>query len=572
MKPKRKVYEIKKYRDYREYLNSAFEMYPDNIAFKVKEKEGKEVRYKDITYSEFKDDINKLGTALINLGFKDKRIAVIGKNSYEWALTYITVLNGVGVTVPLDKGLTEEEIISLLERGKSDCVIFESPYADIMKKIRGSGNNSLREFICMDANLGDGFKTLEEVLEMGRQLLDSGDKKYLEAEINPEIMASIVFTSGTTSSSKAAMLSNKNFVSNIHDIFSIIVIYDTDVYMAFLPFHHTLGSIGLLAMLTQGAEIVFCDGLRYIQQNLKEYQVSAFLCVPLLIESMYKKIMEEIDKQGKTKLIKIMVKICNALLKVGIDIRRKVFKQIIDSLGGKLRFMMSGAAPLDKNVEKGYNDFGILTIQGYGLTETAPVLSGENETAIRYGSCGFPLPSVDIKIDNPNSDGVGEIVARGPNVMIGYYENKEATDEVLKDGWFYTGDLGYFDKDGFLFVTSRKKNVIVLKNGKNIYPEELETLVNSLPYVEESMVYGKPKGDDLLLSVKVVYNEDYIKEKYPGISEEGLKEMIWTDIKGINKQMPTYKHIKNLVVTNEPMIKTTTQKVKRFEEIKKDNV
>jgi len=424
----------------------------------------------------------------------------------------------------------------------------------------------------MDANLGDGFKTLEEVLEMGRQLLDSGDKKYLEAEINPEIMASIVFTSGTTSSSKAAMLSNKNFVSNIHDIFSIIVIYDTDVYMAFLPFHHTLGSIGLLAMLTQGAEIVFCDGLRYIQQNLKEYQVSAFLCVPLLIESMYKKIMEEIDKQGKTKLIKIMVKICNALLKVGIDIRRKVFKQIIDSLGGKLRFMMSGAAPLDKNVEKGYNDFGILTIQGYGLTETAPVLSGENETAIRYGSCGFPLPSVDIKIDNPNSDGVGEIVARGPNVMIGYYENKEATDEVLKDGWFYTGDLGYFDKDGFLFVTSRKKNVIVLKNGKNIYPEELETLVNSLPYVEESMVYGKPKGDDLLLSVKVVYNEDYIKEKYPGISEEGLKEMIWTDIKGINKQMPTYKHIKNLVVTNEPMIKTTTQKVKRFEEIKKDNV
>ena len=321
-------------------------------------------------------------------------------------MAYVTVLNGVGVVVPLDRGLSEEEVISLLERSKADCIIFESPYADIMKKVKKSENSNLKEYICMDADLGEGFETLEEVLKRGAELLEAGNREYVDAEIDPEAMVTIVFTSGTTSASKAAMLSHRNFVSNIHDVFSIIAIYDTDVYMAFLPFHHTLGSTGLLAMLTTGAEIVFCDGLRYIQQNLKEYQVSAFLCVPLLIESMYKKIMEEIAKQGKTKLIQTMMKSCNALTKIGVDIRRKVFKQIIDNLGGKLRFMMSGAAPLDKVVAAGYNSFGILTVQGYGLTETAPVLSGENITAIRPGSCGLPLPSVDIKIDNPNSDGV----------------------------------------------------------------------------------------------------------------------------------------------------------------------
>ena len=276
-------------------------------------------------------------------------------------------------------------------------------------------------------------------------------------------------------------------------------------------------------------------------------------------------------KQGKTKTIKFGIKLTRFLLKFGIDIRRKVFKQIIDNLGGSLRFIISGASGIDRKVAEAFNDFGFLTVQGYGLTETAPVLFAENENNIKYGSVGLPLINVEAKIENKNEDGIGEIVAKGPNVMLGYYENEEETNKVIKDGWFYTGDLGYFDNDGFLFITGRKKNVIVLKNGKNIYPEEIEQLISNLSYVSENMVYGKEKDNDLLLSAKIVYNKEYMDEKYPGKTEEELKEIIWKDIKEINKKMPQYKHVKNIVVTDKPMIKTTTAKIKRFEEMKNEN-
>ena len=269
------------------------------------------------------------------------------------------------------------------------------------------------------------------------------------------------------------------------------------------------------------------------------------------------------------KTVQKGIKICNFLLKFGIDIRRKVFKEILDNLGGKLRFVISGASAIDKNVAKGFSDFGILTVQGYGLTETSPVLVAENEKAIRYGSIGFPIPNVEIKIDNPNEEGIGELIAKGPNVMLGYYEDEKATADVMKDGWFYTGDLAKIDKDGFIFITGRKKNVLVLKNGKNVYPEELELLLNNLPYVAESMVFGLEKDDDLVVSAKIVYDENYVKEKYRNIGEEELKNIIWNDIKNINKGLPTYKYIKNLIITSEPMVKTTTAKVKRHEEIKR---
>ncbi len=282
---------------------------------------------------------------------------------------------------------------------------------------------------------------------------------------------------------------------------------------------------------------------------------------------MYKKIWKEIEKQGKAKLIKTVIPITNFLLKLGIDLRRKVFKDIINQLGGHIRFVVSGASAIDKKVAKGFNDFGILTVQGYGLTETSPVLTAENENCIRYGSIGYPLANVEVKIDKPNEEGIGEIIAKGPNIMMGYYENEEATKEVLKNGWFYTGDLGYQDKDGYIFIAGRKKNVIVLKNGKNIYPEELEILVNNLPYVEESMVFGMPKKDDLVVSAKIVYSKEYLEEY--NLSSQEMKEKVWKDIKKINQNLPNYQHIKNIIVTDEPMIKTTTAKVKRFEEMKK---
>ena len=571
MKVVKKLYNPPKYDTIKEYKNEGIKKYPNNVAFRIKEKRAKEVVYKDITYTEFENDLESLAQGFIEIGLKGKRIAIIGKNCYEWALTYTTTLNGVGITVPLDKGLPEQEIESLLQRSFADAIVFESSYLEIMNRIQERNNTKVKEYICMQKI--DGFKSLNEVISIGKKAIKDGKNEYKNLEINPEEMAAIIFTSGTTSLSKAVMLSNKNIASNIYGIKCSEKIYNTDVNLAFLPFHHTFGSTALLLFLSEGVTNVFCDGLRHIAQNLKEYKVSIFVCVPLLLEAMYKKIMTEVDKQNKTNLIKIMRKVCNFLLKFGIDIRRKVFKQILDNLGGNIRFVISGASAIDKNVAKGFYDFGILAVQGYGLTETSPVLAAENEKCVKFGSVGLPLTDVEIKIDNPNEEGIGEIIAKGPNVMLGYYENKEATDEVLKEingeQWFYTGDLGYLDKDGFLFITGRKKNVIVLKNGKNIYPEEIELLVNNLPYVSESMVFGLPKDDDLLLSLKLVYNKEYVKEKYGDISKEELKQKIWADIKNINKTLTNYKHIKNLIITDEEMIKTTTAKIKRQEEIKK---
>lgn len=565
MDSKNKIYDVKEFKNIREIINNSIEKYPENKAFIIKNKDKNKEKYTNVTYREFGEQINALGSALINKGLKNKHIAVISPNRYEWALTYYAVLNGTGILVPLDKGLPDSEIESLLQRSHSNAIVFDKKYEEIMKQIKESKTTNVTEFICMDEN--DTFTSINELLTEGKELLNQGYREFLDTKINEKEMSIILFTSGTTSASKAVMLSHKNIAANIYALNSAEKIYDTDVNLAFLPFHHTFGSTGLLFFLSNGATNVFCDGIRHIQSNLKEYKVTTFVCVPLLLEAMYKKIMKEIEKQGKEKLIKRIIPLTNFLLKFKIDIRRKVFKDVINSLGGNIRFIVSGASGIDKKVAKGFNDFGILTVQGYGLTETSPVLSAENENCIRYGSIGYPMANVEIKIDNPNEEGIGEIIARGPNVMLGYYENKEATNEVIVDGWFHTGDLAYRDKDGYIFVAGRKKNVIVLKNGKNIYPEELEILINDLPYVEESMVFGMPKEDDLVVSAKIVYNKEF-KEKN-NYTQEELKEKVWQDIKEINKELPTYQHIKNIIVTDEPMIKTTTAKVKRYEEIKK---
>lgn len=570
MKSKNMLYEAKEFKNIREVIQNAIKKYSCNNAFIIKNKEGSNQKYTNITYKQFGFDIDCLGSSLIKRKLKGKRIAIISPNRYEWIVSYLATVNGTGVVVPLDKGLPDKEIESLLQRSHAEAIIFDKKYKDVMKQIQENRTTNVTHFICMDKD--NDFTSFNELIEEGKKLLENNDEEFTKAEIKEKEMSIILFTSGTTSASKAVMLSHKNIASNLYALTMAEKIYDTDVNLAFLPFHHTFGSTGLLFFLSHGATNVFCDGIRHIQTNLKEYKVSTFVCVPLLLETMYKKIMKEIEKQGKTKLIKIAIPISNFLLKFGIDIRRTLFKDIINQLGGNIRFIVSGASAIDKKVAKGFNDFGILTVQGYGLTETSPVLVAENEKCIRYGSIGYPMANVEIKIDQPNEQGIGEIIAKGPNVMLGYYENEEATKEVIKieengERWFCTGDLGYQDKDGYIFIAGRKKNVIVLKNGKNVYPEELELFINNLPYVEESMVFGMPKEDDLVVSVKIVYNKEYKEENH--LSEENLKDKIWQDIKEINKGLPNYQHIKNMIVTDEPMIKTTTAKVKRFEEIEK---
>jgi len=415
----------------------------------------------------------------------------------------------------------------------------------------------------------------KEFIEEGKSAIESGDHSFSEVQIDANTMSLVLFTSGTTSQSKAVMLSHRNLASNIYALTCCEEVFETDINMAFLPFHHTFSSTGITFMITKGITNVFCDGLKYIAQNLKEYKVSVFICVPLILEAIYKKIFQQAKKQGKEKLLLHMLKLSNFLMKLGIDLRRKFFKSVIESLGGSLRFVISGAAAISPEVAKGFNDMGILTIQGYGLTETAPVLTAENVQYIRTGSVGVPMCNVTIDIFEPGENGIGEVIAQGPNVMLGYYENEEETAKVLKDGWFYTGDLGYIDEDGFLFLCGRKKNVIVLKNGKNVYPEELEILLNNIPYLEESMVFGWIKGDDYAISAKLVYKEETVLEMHPEIKTESgldlkqLQELVQKEIDQINERVPAYKHIKRIVLSDEPTTKTTTAKIKRFEEVKK---
>ena len=418
----------------------------------------------------------------------------------------------------------------------------------------------------------EGYDNIPDLVEKGKELLENGNKEFITTKIDSYGMSILLFTSGTTSKSKAVMLSQNNIASNIYAMQKVEGIYETDTNLAFLPFHHIFGSTALIMMLACGVRTAFPDGLRYVAQNLKEYEVSVFVGVPLLVEAIYNKIQKEIEKQGKTKLIKVATKITNMLNVIHIDIRRKVFKQIINQLGGKMRFVISGGAPLDPKVQKGFNELGIRLIQGYGLTETSPVICAENDFKTRNGSIGVPLENVKVEIVNKDKNGIGELRAKGPNIMLGYYENEEETKKVLKNGWFYTGDLGYMDKDGFIYITGREKNMIVLKNGKKIFPEELETLVNRIDLVAESMVFGMPDPqdkNDLKLSVKIVYDTETAKEKYGNIAQEEIKNIIWKKIKEeINTTVPRYKHITNIIITDKELIKTTTKKVKRNEEMK----
>ena len=564
-KEKNKFREVPRFNNIKEVIYHSVKQYPNHIAFVTKIKHtDKNIEYKNHTYQDLLDDINSFGTGLYQLNLKGKRVAICGRNRYEWAVAHLSNLFGSIVSVPIDKELQLKELEDSLIRSKADALVFDEKYEENILKIKQNGKTNIQEFICMGNR--EGFTTFEEVLNTGKKLIEQGKQEFIENQVDSKTMSILLFTSGTTSKSKAVMLNQEAIATNIADMLMAEALYPTDTNIAFLPYHHIFGSTGMLVMLAAGIRTVFPDGLRYIKQNLIEYQVSVFIGVPLLVNKMYENIEKEIEKQGKTKLIQLATKISNFLLKFHIDARRFIFKQVIDQLGGKMRFIVSGGAPLDKRVSIKFNEMGIHLIQGYGLTETCPVIAAENDKYIRYGSVGYPLNHVTVDIVNKDKDGIGEVRVKGPNIMLGYYENEEATKQVLKDGWFYTGDLGYLDKDGFLFLTGREKDVIVLKNGKKVFPEELEMLIDNLPEVEESLIYGMAqKGDknDPMVSVKIVYKEEALKDK----TKEELYQILWNKVKEINKTLPPYKYIKHMILTKEPLIKTTTNKVKRKEEL-----
>lgn len=567
MNMKNKEMPAKEFQTLKELIKYTEETYTNNIAFvtKLKTKGSKDVTFKNTTYKDLYMEMCNAGTYLMNLPFSKSQVALIGENSYHWCLAYFTVSTSDNVIVPLDKLLQQDEIKSCIMRSKSKAIFCDKKHYEMVKEIVDEGETQIEYIIGLDF-VPEGSVSIDDMIIEGKKKIDEGDRKYLDYKINPDDMHFLLFTSGTTQKSKAVMLSHKNICSVIYAMSLEEPFYEDDVNMIILPLHHVYGLVGTLMMVSLGVKNTFCDGLRYIVPNMKEYKVTVFMSVPLLLENMYKKIQKAIEKQGLEKKINFAKKISKIGDALGLPLRRKMFKGIINNLGGHLRFIINGAAAIDPEVIKGFNDFGILTVQGYGLTEMAPTISSESHRNLRPGSVGKFMPNVTGKIINPDEEGIGELIVKGDNVMLGYYENQEATENVIKNGWLHTGDYAYIDKDGFLFLSGRKKNVIVMKNGKNVFPEELENLINNLPYVSESMIFTRNKETDVVLWAKVVYDENYLKEN--NISKDELELLFKDNLNKINDTLPAYKMIKKFYLSNNPTIKTSTRKIKRNHEMK----
>ena len=560
-----------KFTDLKDMLNQTGEVYGDRPAYIFKtEEKGK---FRIITHKEFRENINALGTTLIQMGLKDKRIAVISENRYEWELSYLAVAAGVGVIVPLDKALPDNELESLILRSQVEAIIYSSKYDAIMNTLREKKNTNLKYFISMDLEENtQGIYAEKALVEKGKKLLADGNKTYIDAKIDAEKMGIMLFTSGTTAMSKAVMLSHKNLVTNVMDIIQRFDLTDEDRFLSFLPLHHVFEcTVGFLYPISIGGSIAFCEGVKHMAENIKEFEITAMISVPAVFDIIYRKVMKTIEKKGKLANLEKGKKVSQFLLKMKIDLRKQLFKEVHESLGPKLKLVVTGGAALDPETEKGFNDLGFDVEQGYGLTETAPVIAAETPKCRRLGSIGKKFPSVEVKIDDPDEEGVGELMAKGPSIMLGYYENEEATKSALEsDGWFHTGDLARIDKDGFIYISGRKKSVIVLNNGKNVFPEEIETLLNKVEGIKETFVFEKKEDDgDVKVCVEIVYDKELIKELYHIEGEENIKEFLWDKVKEVNKLMPKYKYVREMVITEEPLIKTTTLKIKRHEELKK---
>ena len=566
-----------KIRDLKEMLKEAENNFGKNEAYKlkVKKESNKDSKnnseYKIYTYKEVIKMINALGTALISLGLKGKRIAVIGENRFEWEIAYLSIVCGTGVVVPLDKSLPENELKSLIQRSKVDAIFYSNKYEDRLKSIIGSKDVNLKYLINMDLEKKkDDVYSEYELIEEGIKLLEEGNREFLESKINPEEMNIMLFTSGTTSASKVVALSHKNIISNLIDLKEVLNVTQNDRFLSFLPLHHVFeATVGFLLPIYSGARISFADGIRDIEKNLKEYKITFAAFVPAIYENFYKTIIRRLDKKG---LGSEYLEKSSMYKEKTWEEKQNAFKEVYETFGGYSRMFITGAAPISKEVHENLRNMGINVCQGYGLTETSPVDAIETDTIHKVGSIGKALPSVSLKIDNENEEGIGELLVKGPNVMLGYFENEEANNEVFtEDGWFRTGDLAYIDEDGFVFIKGRKKSVIVLKNGKNIFPEEMENLVNRIDGVKESFIFGKSNTrdkEDIKVFAKVVYDKTIFSTVHKLESDKDIYNMINKKIKEINKTMPAYKSIRGIFLTEEDLIKTASGKIKRHEEIK----
>ena len=550
-----KTYEIE---DLKDMLEKTAVKNNTKTAFKVKDQNGKIINK---SYIDFQNDVQSLSTKLIEMGMQNQRIAVMGKNSYSWAISYLAATI-IGIVVPIDKEASKENVKEFLNVSNSKAIIADDKYLNEIFEFKSELKN---ETMLIDMQNTSKYMNLSDLIADGKKLIDEGNSEYESVKINPDEMKILLFTSGTTGNSKAVMLSHKNICSNIVSIASIVKVDNATRVLSILPLHHTYEcTIGYLLVVYGGGTICYCEGLRYITKNIQEYQPTFILCVPLLLENVYKKVIKTLKSSLPEKYTKEESKIIDNL---PFYLKGIVKNKVKKSLGGKIKTFIVGAAAIKPDLVEAFFKLGIKVLQGYGLTECSPLVAGNNDFYYKAASCGMPIPNVEYKIDNPNDEGVGEIIVKGPNVMLGYYENEEATKNVLKDGWFHTGDLGYVDDEEFLYISGRSKNMILTKNGENIYPEEIENILNDDDLIEESLVIGTSNGkDDVQVKAKIFPNIEAIKEylgnKFP--TKEEISKILNEAVKKANEKLPNFKHIKSFKIMDEDFERTTTNKVKRF--------
>lgn len=552
--------------------------YKDNVCFLEKNKVTK--KFEEKKYSELKDDVISLSTALYRkFGLLNQKVAVIGENSYKWFVSYMAVTTGVGVVVPLDKELPAEEILNLLKRSGAKCIIYSSKKSEVIDQIKNEIQKSVEKdmmFIEMDKERSDSSSySYDEVVKIGKELVELGENWYFENEVDRNEMRLLMFTSGTTAKSKGVMLCHRNIISNLDGATEMMRVDSNDRFFSILPMHHIYEMVvTCIYAIANGSSVAICEGLKYIAQDIKITKPTILVCVPLLVEYVCKKIDKTLKESNKKLMAEFMVRGTDVLDAFGIHLKRKIFDQIHESLGGRLRYILVSAAPIEKRLIKQIEGYGYIVYQGYGLTETTSLVSGTRAyDKKRTGTVGTPS-SCEVKIEKINGSDEGEILVKGDNVMLGYYKDEEATRSVIIDGWFHTGDLAHFNKDGNIVITGRCKNVIVTNNGKNIFPEELENEINKIKGVKESMVYGDGEGSDMSICAIVTLDEEELKEFYGETvpDDKDVKNRIWEGIKAINKKMVPYKAIKKLKTRNKDFEKTTTLKIKRFLESNKEEI
>lgn len=569
VKYKESLYEVRDVENLRELIDGSVERFSQRPAFMVKDKtKGKFV---SISYKKMQEDIRSLGTSLINLGLRGRKIAVIGENSYYWAISYFAIANGVGVAVPIDRELKEKEVGNLLKRAEVSAVIYSKKMKKVMDEVLE--DRELRKTLTYPIQMDlsddeDGRISLRRLLSHGMDLLDNGDRKYLDVEVDSDALAVLLFTSGTTGLAKGVMLSHRNIVSNTVNMSKYVKIIDGGVGLSVLPMHHTYEmTCHVITGLYQGMSIAICEGLKYIQKNLVEAQVNVMLAVPLIFEMMHKKIFSKAKESGKDKTLRRMMNISRKfkLYNKG-NITRRLFSNVHNVTGGKISQFIAGGAAINPQVIEDYEAMGFPIFQGYGMTECSPIIAVNKDRYSKAAAAGLPLPGTEVKIYNPDEKGIGEIICRGPSVMLGYYRDDDATREALRNGWLHTGDYGYFDQDGFLYVSGRKKSVIITKNGKNIFPEEVEFYLTESEYIEEALVHGIDglRNDDVIIKAEIFPNYPLFENENPEVSEDYIEEKIGEIIEKINDTVPKYKRIKRYYIRKTEFEKTTTKKIKRY--------